>query len=454
MSMKFPRLAARIFNTPLLIHPQKLDALIAGLGGRLLGAEPAQIRLVGADQGTLLAPELFSTRRGERAERGYRVVDGVAVLSVSGALVHRSRMEGDSTWLVGYNDLASDLEDAMNNPEVHAVLQVYDSEGGEAQGAFEYGQRVFDLRGKKPLWSIADGMALSAGYLGSSAAEVQAVTATGYCGSVGVVARHVDFSRALDSEGITVTHIFAGAHKVDGNPYEPLPEAVRKDWQADIDGLYGMFVDAVAKHRATTTAVVRATQAATYSGQAAVGAGLADRVATTDQLIAELAAMRPRTHSVGAAAHSTAVKGANMSGTNPGGTQAAAPSAPANPQPAAHNPAAHSAADLDAARAEGARAERERASSILGHESARGREALAQQCVSTGLSLDQSIAILSASPVAAAASGGANPFAQHMAALGNPAVNGVEKPGHEANDAAAIASSWDAAFGVPAPRRA
>ena len=30
--MKYPHLAARLFNTPLLVHPQKLDAIIAGLG--------------------------------------------------------------------------------------------------------------------------------------------------------------------------------------------------------------------------------------------------------------------------------------------------------------------------------------------------------------------------------------------------------------------------------------
>ena len=35
--MKYPHLAARLFNTPLFVHPQKLDAIIAGLGARLLG---------------------------------------------------------------------------------------------------------------------------------------------------------------------------------------------------------------------------------------------------------------------------------------------------------------------------------------------------------------------------------------------------------------------------------
>ena len=439
-----PQIAGRIFNTPLLIHPQKLDAMIAGLGGRLLGVPATRIQHVGEAAQAALAPELFSTRRGERAERGYRIAEGVAVLTVSGVLVHRSRLDmADSTFFHGYNDLAADLEDAMANPEVHAILQVYDSPGGEAQGAFEYAQRVHGMRGRKPLWAISDGMAASAAYLGGSAADQLAITSTGLAGSIGVVARHVDLSRALDAEGITVTHIFAGSHKIDGNPYEPLPESVRKDWQAEIDNLYAMFIDAVATQRGIEARAVRATQAATYTGQAAVDARLADRIATTDSLITELAALRARSYPAGPTARTTAEKGATMSGNTQGDPQAANPAAPT---------AQFTQADLDAARTEGAsqgaKAERERTAAILGHEAAKGRTDLAHQCISTGLTVDQAAAILGAAPKAPAAQAGAgNPFAQHMAALGNPNVTGTE-PSQEDAAPAAVAASWDAAFGI------
>jgi len=421
---RYPHLAARVFNTPLLIHPQKLDAIIAGLGSRLLGAPLDEV----AAQAAAAAPTpgMFSTRRGEQADRGYRVVDGVAVLNVSGALVHRSQyLMADSTFLQGYNDLAADLEDAMSNPDVHAVLQVYDTPGGEAQGAFEYADRVFALRGRKPLVAICDGMAASAGYLGACAADEVVTTTTGYAGSIGVVMRHVDFSRALANDGIAVTHIFAGAHKVDGNPFEPLPAAVREDFQADIDTLMALFVDTVARQRGLSADAIRRTQARTYQGVAAVAAGLADRIGTTDQLIAELAAQRARLYPVGQTARANANdKGVSMSGTTEGGQQAAAPGA---------GPAlTHTSQDLDAARAAGhqagVQAERERASAIFAHEAAAGRTALAIQCVSTGLSVEQAGAILAAAPTAAAAPAGAatNGFAAAMAGLGNPAVSGIE----------------------------
>ena len=363
--MNYPHLAARLFNTPLLIHPQKLDAIIAGLGERLLGAGvelPAELA-----QAQALPAHMFSTRQATaRGDTGYGITDGVAVISASGALVHRSRMDGASSYLLGYNELALQLEDAMANPDVHAVMQVMDTPGGEVSGAFEYSDRIHALRGKKPMWAIADSLAASAGYLGGSAFDHLAISATGYVGSIGVVMRHLDLSRKLANDGVKVTHIFAGDHKIDGNPCEPLPASVRADLQAEIDSLYTVFVDAVVRNRGLNAQAVRNTQANSYRGQAAVSLGLADRVSTTDQLLSELAALRARSYPVGRSARATANQGDSMSGTTQaGGQQAASPAAAAAPT--------LSQADIDAARAEGAAAERDRiaqvrAQSLPGHE--------------------------------------------------------------------------------------
>lgn len=443
--MKYPHLAARLFNTPLLVHPGKLDAIIAGLGGRLLGSA---VHLDAVADSAGIAPEMFSTRRGTRGDTGYVVTDGVAVIHASGALVHRSRIDGASSYLLGYNELAIQVEDAQADPDVHAILQVWDSPGGEVAGAFEYAQRMHALRGSKPMWAIADSMAASAAYLGGSAFEHLAVSSTGHVGSIGVVMRHVDFSRALDKDGISVTHIFAGSHKVDGNPYEPLPKSVQADMQAEIDGLYTMFVDAVAQHRGISAESVRATQAQVYRGMAAVSMGLADRVATTDQLISELSAQRARTYPAGPSARITAMtEGVTMSGTTPQAPAGAAPNAAAT-APAV---ATFTQADVDQARAAGhqagATAERERASAILGHEAAATNMQLAITCVQTGLSAEQAGAILAAAPKAAAPAAAANNgFAAVMGAIGNPAVSGIEAAATQGNDEAALAAQIVASF--------
>lgn len=284
MQAIYPHLAARIFNTPLLIHPQKLDAMIATVGQRLLGQPIAT--------NAHATPEAFTTRPGAQRGEPYAVHDGVAVVNIFGALAHRTKINADCTAFTGYDDTTARVEHAMQDPNAHAVLLAFDSPGGEVQGVFECAERMAALRGRKPMLAIADGMAASAAYLLASAADEVVVTPTGYAGSIGVVTRHVDTSNALAQDGLKVTHIFAGAHKIDGNPYEPLPESVRADWQAEIDGIYTEFVQAVAAYRGLSFDAVRDTQARLFRGHAAQASGLANRVGTTDAVIAELASRR------------------------------------------------------------------------------------------------------------------------------------------------------------------
>jgi len=448
----YPHLAARIFNVALLVHPQKLDAIIAGLGQRLLGAQILQ----GTADSAILPPELFTTRKGPRAERGYQVIDGVAVLNVSGALVHKTRLEADSSTLLGYNSIAADLQDAMDNPDIHAILQVWDSPGGEAQGAFQYADTAFSLRGKKPFIALADGMAASAGYLGASAADSLAITATGYAGSIGVVMRHVDMSAALMAEGVRVSHIYAGAKKIDGNSFEPLSSAVRADFQAEIDSLYTSFIDTVARARNTSTEALRATQAATYRGQAAISAGLADRISTADTLISELAATRSRLYPVGQVARvSTAATGGLMTqaSTPEGGHLAATPQPTASAPAPAATPApmkTFTQTEVEAlvttASATAATQERARLSTIQAHPNASAQPGIVKLCIDTGMTAEQAAAMLSAATSAAPAAA-VNPFTTAMAATPNPQVSGIEGPANTAAlDPAAQASAMAASI--------
>lgn len=461
----YPHLAARVFNTPLLVHPQKLDAIIAGIGPRLLGlgADTEMAALQAAQASAQLLPaELFSTKRDTSSDnQPYAVSEGVAYIPVSGALVHRSRMEADSSYLLGYNELALRVEEAMADRSVHAVLLNFDSPGGEAQGAFEFADRLAALRGQgKRIVAMADGMAASAAYLAAAAADEIVLTPSAYVGSIGVVMRHVDFSQALATDGVKVTHIYAGAHKVDGNPYEPLPAAVRADMQAEIDGLYEMFVQSVAVNRRMDPMAVRKTQAQMYRGAAALAAGLADRLGTTDQVITELAAQRSRSISVGQTARTTATNGDSTMAQPQAGGQLAAPGAQA-PQSAAATAAAPATtlatADLAQARSEGhaagVQAERERVGAILGHERAGVHMAVALTCINTGLSAEQAGQIMAALPASAQAAAttpaqaASNAFASAMSAVGNPSVSGIElAPASAVSESEALAAQVLATF--------
>ena len=115
---------------------------------------------------------------------------------------------------------------------------------------------------------------------------------TGAVGSIGVVVMHADLSGQLSDAGVTVTLIHSGAHKVDGNPYAPLPDPVRARIQVEIDGIRTLFAQTVAAgrgHRLSAEAAL-ATEAECFRGLEAVASGLADDVSDPASAFAAFAA--------------------------------------------------------------------------------------------------------------------------------------------------------------------
>ncbi len=116
-----------------------------------------------------LPAETFTTRRGERTERGYRVVDGVAVISAMGGLVHRTRSAADSSLLIGYNDLAADLEMSWPRPMYTPLLWCWTALVASLRRV-RTGRAHLRCPGASPSWPWPTGMAASAAYLAASAA--------------------------------------------------------------------------------------------------------------------------------------------------------------------------------------------------------------------------------------------------------------------------------------------
>jgi signal peptide peptidase SppA len=215
---------------------------------------------------------------------------GIAVVPVLGPLVAR----GDwLTSLLGaseYGAIVEAVSAAAADPAVRGIVLEMDSPGGEVGGLFDLvdGIRAIRQRSSKPLWAVASEAALSAAYAIASAADRICVTRTGEVGSVGVVALHLDESGADAMAGLKWTRIHAGARKTDGNPHEPLSPRATADIQADVDHLYDQLIALVAANRGLDVDAVRATEAAIFRGERAVTAGLADRIGSVAQAIADL----------------------------------------------------------------------------------------------------------------------------------------------------------------------
>lgn len=204
--------------------------------------------------------------------------DGLAVINVFGSLVRRGDMVSAVSGLTTYPQLEDEFLDAVTNPAVKGILLDIDSPGGEAGGVFDLADQIYSQRGQKPIYAIADENMYSAAYAIGSAADKVFVSRTGGVGSVGVICLHVDTSEAEKDAGIKYTAIYAGDHKNDLSPHQPLDKEARQTVQEEVDRLGDVFVETVARNRGMSAASVRNTQAGCFFGPLAVNIGFADQV--------------------------------------------------------------------------------------------------------------------------------------------------------------------------------
>lgn len=290
---RFAHLATRLFNTPLALHPRKAEIAIGALAERL------GITSIMRADGRQITPgawfdddDDFTSSRPTRADPGYDVLNGVAVLPITGTLVHKLGSVRPYSGMTGYDGIRQAWLTAQDDPDVKAIAEVYDSGGGEVAGCADLFETKMAMRGNKPCWAILSESAYSAAYWLASTADKVIVPRTGGTGSIGIICMHVDMSEALTKAGLKVTFITSkGAdRKTDGHAEIPLSEDALIAFQKEIDAMGSIFADNVARARGLTPETVTGFAAGTFMGADGVTAGLADAVMAPEQAFAALLA--------------------------------------------------------------------------------------------------------------------------------------------------------------------
>lgn len=376
-------IASRLSDEPVLLAPNARGRI----EGCLVGLERAYADFRARERSESEQYEMqddfwYDERDWRSALRPYVVKDGVLQIPVKGVLLHDFPYAffGLAT---GYEYIWRAYERGMGDANVRGIALVVDSPGGMVSGNFDLVDKMFALRGTKPVRGYASEHAYSAAYSIISVVDPGQlhVARTGGVGSIGVLTAHVDVSKAMDEYGLKITFIFAGKHKVDGNPYEALPDDVKARIQARIDALYDVFVATVARNRAMDEQAVRDTEALTFTAQEALSNGLADKIGALDDSLAEFAAdlsegdetMSEKDKS---AADQAAIDTARAEGVEQG-----------------------KAEGLAQGKTEGAAAERTRINAILGSEEGKARPIAAHAAaLDTDMTVEQATAFLAKLP--------------------------------------------------------
>ncbi|HGB4478364.1 S49 family peptidase [Salmonella enterica] len=279
MSRNLLHIAAAAFNEPLLLEPAYARVFFCALGREMGAASvsvPQQALVLDPPQMQAETQEYLSG--GKRPARVYQVRDGIAILPVTGTLVHRLGGIRPFSGMTGYDGITACLQQAIQDPAIRGVLLDIDSPGGQAAGAFDCADMIYRLRKTKPVWALCNDSACSAAMLLACACSRRLVTQTSRTGSIGVMMAHTSYAGQLEQAGVDITLIYSGAHKVDGHQFAALPEDVRQDFQQRIDAARAMFAQKVATYTGLTVDAVMATEAAVYDGQAGIDAGLASEM--------------------------------------------------------------------------------------------------------------------------------------------------------------------------------
>lgn len=284
--MKSLYLISEFVGQPWAIQPERLSIISAVLARWAANgtASDAVMASVRADHAEVEA------RRSAAASSGGA---SIGVLPLYGTVVQRTSVADDvsGSGFMSLTKFVAQLRAMADEPSVKGIVLDIDSPGGSVYGTQEAANEIMALRGKKPVYAVANSLAASAAYWIASAASEFYITPGGEAGSIGVFAAHRDMSAALEKEGIKTTLISAGKYKTEGNPFGPLSDEAQAAMQSRIDAYYGAFTRGVAKARGVDVAAVREGmgQGRVLGASDAVAAKMADGVMTFDEVLSKLA---------------------------------------------------------------------------------------------------------------------------------------------------------------------
>jgi len=346
----------------------------------------------------------------------------VAIIDVRGPLFRHANLFTDVSGATSYDIVRRDLQHALDDPAISAIVLSFDTPGGVVNGVNELANAIRAARKQKPIIAYVGGMAASAGYwLASQATEI-VIEETATLGSIGVRAVVTDTSKK-DAEAGRIEFV---SSQSPGKRVDLQTDEGRARIQRQVDALADVFIATVAKGRGVKPddVIARFGGGDVLIGAAAVAAGMADRIGDFEAVIAELAA-----------------------GSRP------APKSPNRRHSAMSEKdmilrAEHEAALVKAreeARAEGvkegAARERERIAAILSLDEANGREASARHlALNTSLSPEEAKGVLSGLQPAASASQPASSAPQRSADAPGGLV--LDRPVPAQSSADKVGSMW------------
>lgn len=238
-------------------------------------------QVIAIAQGFGESPEAVAAKLGRPLDNTQTVTrrGNAAIVPITGPIFRYANIFTQVSGATSVQTLATDFTEAVRDPTVKAIVLEVDSPGGMMAGVSEFAGMVRDATRVKPVIAYASHMATSAAYWIAAAASEIVVADTALLGSIGVVSR-----ASLRKDDGTVEIV---SSQSPNKRLDPGTDEGRARYQAQVDALAQVFVDAMAQYRGVSVDTVLSDfgQGGVLVGADAVKAGMADRVGSLEAVL-------------------------------------------------------------------------------------------------------------------------------------------------------------------------
>jgi len=254
-----PNRIHRLSHTPWAIVPHAFDTI--------LNAVPLSISQLPAQ---------------EKKREMFEVVDGVAIVSISGIIDHDASALDEMFGSVDVDGLRAIVGSAVEDTTINAIVLDFDSPGGIVTGVPEAAAFIAEASKEKPIVAYTDSMCCSAAYWLASGAGAILCSPSAEVGSIGVYLPVLDLSAYYAAQGVAVDLIKSGDLKAAGYPGTKMTDEQRADLQAGVNDIHAMFIRSISASRNIAKEALRGQS---MMGERALENGLVDDLGSLEDAV-------------------------------------------------------------------------------------------------------------------------------------------------------------------------
>jgi signal peptide peptidase SppA len=210
----------------------------------------------------------------------------IGVLQLHGPIFPKANMMTQMSGATSLEEWSGQFQQMIADDSISAILLDIDSPGGSSMMIPETAQMIREAREVKPIYAVANTMAGSAAYGLAAQATQLFASPSSVVGSIGTYMVHTDTSELAEKMGVKQTVIKAGRFKaVD---METLDADAKQYMQELVGDINDVFINEIALGRNLSSDAIKGTEARIYAPRQAVEVGIADGVASFDEVLSDL----------------------------------------------------------------------------------------------------------------------------------------------------------------------